>query len=85
MDKRLSSGIWNFKVSTSELRLLSLQESFKLYTHEKQGMGLWVLTHTLRDMPKTIDYLSKKLNHMTAEWLPYFGAISSLCGILQEA
>lgn len=85
MDKRLSSVIWYFKVSTSELRLLSLQESFRLYTHEKQGMGLQVLTRTLRNITQTIDTFSKKLDYMTVGWLPYFGAMSSTCGILQEA
>ena len=69
----------------SILGLSNLQKSFKLYIHERQGIGLGVLTQTLGNTLQSIAYLSKKLDHRTKGWLSCLWAIACTCDILQEA
>ena len=46
-------------VSAPTLGLPNLQKPFKLYIHERQGIGLGVLSESLGNTPQPIAYLSK--------------------------
>ena len=67
------------------LGLPDLQKPFKFYIHERQGIGLGVLTQTLGNIPRPIAYLSRKLDHTTKGWPPCLRAVAATCDILQEA
>ena len=69
--------------SAPALGLPDLQKPFKLYIHERQGIGLGVLTQTLGNIPRPIAYLSKKLDHTTKGWPPCLRAVAATCDILQ--
>ena len=71
--------------SAPALGLPDLQKPFKLYIHERQGIGLGVLTQTLGNIPRPIAYLSKKLDHTTKGWPSCLRAVAATCDILQEA
>ena len=69
--------------SAPALGLPDLQKPFKLYIHERQGIGLGVLTQTLGNIPRPIAYLSKKLDHTTKGWPWCLRAVAATCDILQ--
>ena len=47
------------------LRLPDSEKAFQLYVHEREGIGLGVLTQRLGSEPQPIAYLSKKLDPTT--------------------
>ena len=55
-------------VSAPTLGLPNLQKLFKLYIHERQWIGIGVLTQTLGNTLQFIVYLSKKMANMTKGW-----------------
>ena len=66
------------------LGLPNLQKPFKLYIHERQGIGLGGLTQTLGNTPQPIAYPAKKLDYRTKGWPPLLWAIAATCDILQD-
>ena len=67
------------------LELPDLQKPFKLYVHERQGIGLGVLTQALGNIPQPMAYLSRKLDHTTDGWPRCLQTVAATSDILPGA
>lgn len=65
--------------------LPDLKTAFKLYVHERQGIGLGVLIQMLGDLPQPVAYFSKQLEQTVKGWPPCLQAVTVACDILQDA
>ena len=61
------------------LGLPDLQNEFKLYVHERQGMALGILIQLVGDIPWPVAYLSKQLDTTAASWPPCLQAVATTC------
>lgn len=72
-------------ISAPALGLPNPQKPFKLYTHQKQGIGFRVFIQMLGDSPQPTANFSKKLDHITKGWPPCLWAAAAICDVLPEA
>lgn len=64
---------------------MDLRKPFDLSVHEKQGIGLGVLTQNLGNIKKPVTYFSKQLDMATQGWSVYLRATAAIYDLPQEA
>ena len=67
--------------SSTHLEVARPGKAFQLYVHEREGIGLGVLTQRLGSEPQPIAYLSKKLDPTTWGWPPLPLKSCSYCSL----
>ncbi|KAK1346471.1 LOW QUALITY PROTEIN: hypothetical protein QTO34_000327 [Cnephaeus nilssonii] len=74
----LSSGI-------APLSLLDISKPFQLFTDEKQGIAMGVLTQPLGPAFTPVAYLSRQLDSMVRGWQPCLWALAAAAALTKEA